>query len=313
MSEPGPSDARASRLGPWWQAARPLAQANIAMPLVVGQALAIAGGARFHAVACVLVHLFGVFDHLFIVFANDVADQAGDRVNETPTPFSGGSRVLVDGRLTVTALVRAAALMALGMIVVSAIAAFAFDRTAMLLGAGAAIALLLAYSFAPLRLSYRGLGELAQGLGTGAVLPAVGYLAHAGSLGGLVPSQLVPLIVLGIASNVNTALPDVTADRAVDKRTWPVRVGAVVARKHSLLAIALGVLSTPLLLPVDTSPGWLAACELPALAVLAINAVQWRSADPRERAACTRFVFLNGLAIQLAMVMWTVALLSELG
>ena len=45
--------------------------------------------------------------------------------------------------------------------------------------------------------------------------------------------------------------------------------------------------------------------------VLGINALQWRSADPHDRAACTRFVFLNGLAINLAMVMWTIALLRS--
>jgi 1,4-dihydroxy-2-naphthoate polyprenyltransferase len=299
-----------SALRSWWQAARPLAQVNIALPLVVGQALAIAGGAAFHPIACVLVHLFGVFDHLFIVFANDVADEAGDRLSTTHTAFSGGSRVLPDGRLEAAALVRAASAMALGMVVVSATLAFAFDRTPMLLGCGAAIALLLAYSFAPLRLSYRGFGELAQALGTGAVLPAVGYVAHAGDLTGLHVAALVPLVVLGAASNINTALPDAPADREVDKRTWPVRVGLPHARKHSMLAIALGVLTTPLLLPA-ASQSWLAACEVPSLVVLGINALQWRSADPHDRGACTRFVFLNGLAINLAMVMWTIALLRS--
>jgi len=296
-------------LGPWWQAARPLAQVNIAMPLVVGQALAVAAGARFHVLACVLVHLFGVFDHLFIVFANDVADEAGDRLSTTHTAFSGGSRVLPDGRLTARALVRAAAIMALGMVVVAAIGAFALDRPALLAGSAAATGLLLAYSFAPLRLSYRGWGELAQGLGTGVVLPAIGWVAHAGSLGGLRLESLAPLLVLGIAGNVTTALPDAPADREVDKRTWPVRVGTVAARKHSLLVIALGVLMTPLLLPADASTAWLAACEVPPLLLLAGNAMLWRSADPRATTACSRFVFVNGAAINLAMVLWTAALL----
>lgn len=296
-------------LGPWWQAARPLAQVNIAMPLVVGQALAVAAGAQFHVVACVLVHLFGVFDHLFIVFANDVADEAGDRLNTTHTAFSGGSRVLPDGRLHAAALVRAAAIMALCMVVVAATGAFVLDRPALLAGSAAAIALLLAYSFAPLRLSYRGWGELAQGLGTGVVLPAIGWVAHAGSLDGLRIEALAPLLVLGIAGNVNTALPDAPADRAVGKRTWPVRVGSAAARKHSLLVAAIGVLMTPLVLPADVSPAWLAACEVPSLVLLGMNALLWRSADPHAREACARFVFVNGAAINLAMVSWTIALL----
>lgn len=299
-----------TRIAAWWQAARPLAQVNIALPLVVGQALAIAGGARFDAFACVLVHLFGVFDHLFIVFANDVADEDGDRKSSTHTIFSGGSRVLPDGLLDARSLVRAASLMALGMVVVSATAAFALDRDAMLVGCGAAIALLLAYSFAPARLSYRGFGELAQGLGVGAVLPAIGWVAHAGSLEGLAPEMLAPLVVLGIASNIATALPDAPADREVDKLTWPVRVGVGKARRHVMLVAALGVLMTPLLFAERPSDTVLALCEVPSLGVLAIASLVWRSGDPRDRAGCTRFVLLVGGAINLALVAWTIALVS---
>jgi 1,4-dihydroxy-2-naphthoate octaprenyltransferase len=296
------------RVAAWWQAARPLAQVNIAMPLVVGQALAIASGARFDVLACVLVHLFGLFDHLFIVFANDVADEAGDRASKTHTIFSGGSRVLPNGLLDARALVRAASAMALGMVIVSATAAFVLDRDAMLVGCGAAIALLFAYSFAPLRLSYRGLGELVQGIGVGAVLPAIGYVAHAGSLDGLEPKMLLPLVVLGIASNMSTALPDAPADREIGKQTWAVRVGVASARKHTMFVAALGVLLTPLLLPEDPDQNVLAMCEVPSLAVLLVAALVWRSADPNDRKGVTRFVALVGLAINLAFVGWTVAL-----
>ncbi len=297
-----------ARLGAWWQAARPLAQFNIAMPLIVGQALAVATGVPFGALACVLVHVFGLCDHLFIVFANDVADEAGDRLNATHTIFSGGSRVLPDGKLLPSDLRRAASLMALGMLAICATSAFAFDRPTLLLGCGAAFVLLFAYSFPPLRLSYRGFGEIAQGLGIGAVLPAIGFVAQAGSLENLHAVQLVPLVVLGIASNITTALPDTPADREIGKLTWPVRVGPVSARKHSLLVIALGVLMTPLLLPSDTSESWLFACEAPSLVVLVVAAFTWRSADPQDRRGCGYFVFLGGLAVNLAMFAWTLAL-----
>ena len=300
---------RPGGLAAWWQAARPLAHVNIAMPLVVGQALAIAAGARFNAFACVLVHLFGVFDHLFIVFANDVADESGDRASATHTMFSGGSRVLPDGLLDARTLVRAASAMALGMVLVSATAAFALGRDAMLVGCGAAIALLLAYSFAPLRLSYRGFGEVVQGIGIGAVLPAIGFVAHAGSLDGFDPKWLVPIVVLGIASNMSTSLPDAPADRAVGKRTWPVRAGVANARKHVMLVAALGVLLTPLILPAATDESQLAICEVPSLVVLGIAAFVWRGADPKDRRGVTRFVALVGLAINLALVGWTIALL----
>jgi 4-hydroxybenzoate polyprenyltransferase len=83
-------------------------------------ALAVAHGHALQLEAAVLAQLFGLFDQWFIVWANDLADEATDRANATATPFSGGSRVLVEGRLTRAALTRAAALAALGCVGVAA-------------------------------------------------------------------------------------------------------------------------------------------------------------------------------------------------
>jgi 1,4-dihydroxy-2-naphthoate octaprenyltransferase len=38
------------------------------------------------------VHLFGLFDQLFVVYANDVADYPSDLHNTTHGRYSGGSR-----------------------------------------------------------------------------------------------------------------------------------------------------------------------------------------------------------------------------
>lgn len=295
-------------LGAWWQAARPLAQVNIALPLLLGQALALAGGAKFSVVSCVVVHLFGLFDHLFIVFANDVADEAGDRRNTTPSPFSGGSRVLPDGRLVARQLVVAAAVMALAMVGVAAYGELALARRGMMAGSAIAIVLLLAYSYGP-KLAYRGGGEVLQGLGCGVVLPAVGYVAQMGTIEGVPWAALVPVAILGVASNIATALPDAAADREVGKRTWPVRVGLVAARKHTMLLVALGVLTTPLVLP-DLVGGELLPYEAPGLLALAIAAMTWRRAPVGDARGTTRFVFTIGAAIQVTLLTWCYALVT---
>ena len=63
----------------WIQAARPLAQLNIALPLLFGQALAFAALGRFSLGWMYLAGLFGLLVQLVIVFVNDFADRETDR------------------------------------------------------------------------------------------------------------------------------------------------------------------------------------------------------------------------------------------
>ena len=289
----------------WLQAARPLAQVNIAVPLLVGEALAFAATGQLAVWPLVLTHLLGVLDHLFIVFANDVADEAGDRKNTTFNAFSGGSRVLVQGKLQPAQLRRAAAVMAVAIVGVAVTMAWQFDRPHLLGLWGSALLVLWAYSFAPLRLAYRGFGALAQGLGVGVLLPLIGWYSQTGDLGSFPWPALAPLFLLGVASNITTALPDAPADAEIGKLTWPVRYGPRRARKHSLQLIALAAFMTPFVLP--DQPKWIwAALEAGPVLALLLNLRQLDHADPEHRSACTRFIILNGLAANLAMLGWAI-------
>ncbi len=276
----------------WLQAARPLAQANLAAPLLLGQALAYARTGRFDPWLLGALGLFGVLDQLFIVFANDVADAEHDRPEER-TPFSGGSGVLGEGKIARRALARAAgiAYVALGgLSVVLAVVA-----TPLALAAWAAAgALLHAYSFRPLRLSYRGGGELLQGLGIGAVLPLLGYSVQAGGLEAFPVAALAPAVLLGSAGNVATALPDHAADRRARKRTWAVRLGVVRAAWA-----CLGLTTTAVYLALavsEFSAEWVSFAALP-LAVAA-------GTNVRTKRGVVRFVFLQGAATQVVWLAW---------
>jgi len=85
----------------WIQAARPFSNINLIFPLLIGQAFAFNIHGRFDWLRCVLILLYGWIDQMYIVFMNDVADHETDRRNTTFTPFSGGSRVLPENKLTV--------------------------------------------------------------------------------------------------------------------------------------------------------------------------------------------------------------------
>jgi len=218
----------------WVQAARLPSQMYIFWPLLLGQALAMGAGFSWEIV--LVCHFYGLASQLYIVFANDVADMATDRRNFTFTLFSGGSRVLVEGLLSRRQLARAALFCAL----LSALAGVFLGirhhnwlpLPFILFGLG----LLWAYSYPPLRLSYRGGGEYLQMGGVGLVLPMIGFSAHAGNFTGL-PWAFMPLmLVLSLACAMATALPDEPSDRVDGKRTHAVRFG-VAASQRSILRL----------------------------------------------------------------------------
>lgn len=295
------------KLSSWVQAARPLAHANIAIPLLVGEVLGWATTGQWDLRLVALTHVAAVLDQLFIVFANDVADEASDRENGEATLFSGGSRVLVEGKISPGALRRASWGAAAALLGVAAFMALGLARPLLFPLWVVGVALLWAYSYPPLRLSYRGHGEVAQGLGLGVVLPVVGYYTVAGTLDGLSWQALVPLFVLGFAGNINTALPDARADAATDKRSWPVRYGLSRARKHALQLFGLATFMTPFVLPGLSKSTWFSVEVGPAL-VLLLAALTWREAAPADRRGCVRFVFLCGLALNVLMLGWCGAL-----
>jgi 1,4-dihydroxy-2-naphthoate octaprenyltransferase len=298
----------------WIASARPLAQANVAVPLVFGQALAYHATGRFDWLLALAIHAFGVVDQLFIVWANDVADVAGDAANDSPTPFSGGSRVLPDGKLSLRALARAAQVAAVLVVGIGAALAYRDSRPTPLVLALLAIALLHAYSFAPLRLSYRGEGEVLQGLGVGVVLPVFAFDVQAGGIDAFPWRVLVATFLLGWAGNVTTALPDARADAAVDKRTIAVRFGVRRAEISSVLAIAAAAVVAAAVGPPEEPPLRL-AFSLATLALLAPNVRAMAHGPPelRRKASLIRFVIVNGGASTALLVCWSLALLLTTG
>lgn len=287
------------------QATRPLAHANIAPPILYGQALALATTGAFSWRVLVLAQIFGVVDHLFIVFANDFADREADARNQVFNAFSGGSRVLPDGRLPPRLILGLA--IACSLLLVAMTLPFALDRPLLPFLAMAAVALLLAYSYPPLALSYRGGGEWLQALGVGVVLPLVGFHAQEPSLGAIPWLALAPSFVLGLAGNVLTALPDEPADREVGKLTWAVRRGVARAARDLVALTALAIVLGGLVLPFPSHVARVAATALP-LAALGTALPLLPEDRPRSRRGLLLFMLATGAASTGALVAWTLAL-----
>lgn len=282
----------------WIQAARPLAHVNIAVPLLLGQVAAWHVTERFSGWWLAASLIWGAVSHLFIIFANEFADRHADSGRRTI--LSGGSGVIPEGKLGASQLARAAVGAAVLLLVYSFAVAL-FGRVWTPLFGLAALLLMWLYSFEPARLSYRGGGELLQGIGMGVGLPSLGYYFQTGSI--LAPGWiLAPTTLLGICSNILTALPDVRDDARAKKKTWPVRHGMTSARRFASAGIAFASFAIFLWTPSVSMPARAVTCVAPLLFLL----VGARSSDP------FRAALWSSVALQVLLALWMLTMLAGL-
>jgi 1,4-dihydroxy-2-naphthoate octaprenyltransferase len=231
------------RLSPFWLALRttrlPFLTAT-AVPVLLGIAVAASHGA-FAWWTALLTLIGGSLAHLAINVTNDIFDtlSGADDANTTPTMFSGGSRVAVYDLVTIRGLAAIAiglfgAAAAIGLVLV------AVTQSMTLLWIGVAgIAVGVAYTAPPLKLVYRGLGEIAVAVGFGPIMLLGAYVVQTGQMAwepfvlSLVPGILIALILY-----VNE-IPDRRSDAEAGKRTLPVRLSPETVRTGYLLGALL--------------------------------------------------------------------------
>jgi 1,4-dihydroxy-2-naphthoate octaprenyltransferase len=254
-----------AQLALWLKAARLQFLTGSVMPVLVCGALAWHDTGEFHFGLWLLTLLGMVLVHSGANLANDFFDHlsGNDEANvDYFNPFTGGSRVIQEGSVH-PLLVLAAAFVCLG--AGSAIGLYLvwarglFILLLGLIGVGTAFF----YTAPPLKLAYRGLGELCIALDFG-FLPALGAyyvqtqeISWAPVVGGL-PSTLLITAILFI-----NQFQDMRADAWADKRNWVVRLGRAKARYWFYAMIA----GAPVSLAVGVILGW-----LPNLALLGLGA-----------------------------------------
>ncbi len=174
------------------------------------------------------------------------------------TPFSGGKRVIVDGLLTrqQTAMV-AGVFYAIA--VVCGVAIVLVREPAVLWLGIVGIAVAFFYHAPPLKLSYRGCGELSVVLTYGPLIAAGTYLVQRHTVDGTVLWAATPLgLAIGAFLLINE-FPDARADAMAGKRTLVVRLGRRRAAWWFAVLVAIayvGVLLLPLAgLPLSVMMG----------------------------------------------------------
>jgi 1,4-dihydroxy-2-naphthoate octaprenyltransferase len=263
MSDVGAGRPRLSRWWTFFLATRlPFLTATI-VPVALGGAVAAENGA-FSWGWWLLALVAACAVHLGLNMANDIFDDASgaDAANVTPTPFSGGSRVIQYGLVTRRTMVRAC--IALYAVAIAIGFVLAAERGWWLLAIGAVgVVLSIAYTAPPFRLVHRGLGEPVTALGFGPVMTLGAYFvcAQQWSWEAFYASLPVALLI-ALVLYVNQ-VPDRAGDEAVGKRTlivrWPetrVITAYELMAGTAFLLIAVGPL-------VGITPWWTLIALLP--------------------------------------------------
>ena len=227
--------------------------------LIVGLALYVFGvlwalllGAPFALARLLLGYLVIMPAHLSVSYSNDYFDVDVDKLGK-PTFISGGSGVLVEHPELRSAARRIAILLMLCSLAIGiifwALYAYPFWYLGLVL-----LGNLLGwfYSAPPVRLAYRGLGELSTMLTSGFLLPGMGYLVARGSLDGNGLFFLIPLMLYGLAFILTVHIPDMEVDRLGNKRTWVARRGRAFGftlAGMALLGATLSIFLFPQLFP----------------------------------------------------------------
>jgi 1,4-dihydroxy-2-naphthoate octaprenyltransferase len=215
----------------WKFALKPASWPKLLVPMLLGQAVGVAASGSVSAAAVAFGLLFTVLDGVFIVLLNDWADRDIDGLKRRLLPGAGSPKTIPDGVLPATSVLLGGAVSgaaAAG----AAFAAGAWLGRPLLGWAGVGcLGLFLAYSFPPLRLNYRGGGELLEALGVGLALPWLNAYAQSGRAAGAELWVLFGYAMASLASAVASGLGDEVSDRAGGKRTVVTMLGNALARR----------------------------------------------------------------------------------
>jgi 1,4-dihydroxy-2-naphthoate polyprenyltransferase len=238
------------------------------------------------------------------VFTNEIFDWESDRRNTHAGPFTGGSRVLVEGRLTPGQL----GLGAVAALLLSGGFAWGLpDPPTESLAVLAVLAVLaIGYTAPPLKLCWRGVGELNVAATHSVLVVLFGHTLQGAALDDPLPWLLsLPLFLSVLPAITLSGVPDHDADRGAGKRTLVVLLGpahAVRMVQGTALLAASAALLLYLYSPYSTHFAMLSLVAMPH-AVLLVARLQRYLGQARPPGR------IDGLmALALLYIVWFVLL-----
>lgn len=237
------------------------------VPVLLGILVAARQG-FFDPVSALLTVVGACFVQLGLNVANDVFDtvQGADDANVTPTKFSGGSRVIQYGLLSLRQMALASgAFYVLAALIGVALLVLRGSPALLAIGVVGLI-VSLGYTAPPLKFVYRGLGEVAVALGFGPFMLVGAYVVQTAGLLTWEPfvASIPVALLVALILYVNE-IPDRRGDARAGKRTLPVRFSrrAVIGGYNAAAALAYVALAVGVVLGVLPWPALLMFLTLP--------------------------------------------------
>ena len=211
-------------------ALKPKSWPKLLVAAAFGQVLGIAAAGRFDPGGAVLGFAFTLFDLAFVVLLNDWGDREVDALKRRLFEHECSPKTIPDRILhprSVWQLGAGAGAMALA---VASIAESVALRPGALVGAALCMLVFVAYTLPPLRLNYRGGGELLELVGVGFALPWWNAYVQSGRATPPQLGWLPAFALLAFASALASGLSDEHSDRLGGKRTFATMFGAAQVR-----------------------------------------------------------------------------------
>lgn len=197
------------------------------MPVALGATISWSEARRFDILTFLMVLLGASLLHLAANLCNDYFDHVtkNDWLNKNPTPFSGGSRVIQEGMIAPKRMLAASlACFAAGSLIGLWLNHRLGTNVILFLGI-TGVFLGFFYTALPLKIGYRGLGEMIVGFCFGPLVVIGSYYTQAMSFSWTALWASIPVgILVGLILFINE-FPDYEADKAVDKNTFVVLLG----------------------------------------------------------------------------------------
>lgn len=212
---------------PWLKATRaPFLTATI-VPVLLGAAIAWSETSRFNWGFFWLTLLGVVFIHTGTNLVNDYFDHksGNDEANLNYNPFSGGSRVIQDKEIPARGILYFAVSFFAAGSIIGLYLNYALENNVVLALGIIGILLGFFYTAAPLKIGYRGMGELVVGFCFGPLVVFGAYYVQAKHLSILPVISAIPVGILVLLILYINEFPDYAADKQVRKNTVVVLLG----------------------------------------------------------------------------------------
>lgn len=211
------------------------------MAFSVGALLALAGGGSFDPMRFILGYAVVLLGDLSTHYSNDYFDVEVDKHIEQKKFFAGSGILVYNPNLRSLSRRISLSLLAFSNILAVGLVLFLDVPIEFFVVIFVADLVGWFYSAPPLRLTSRGVGELAVACVTGFAIPGLGYLAVRSQFDPLFVYFALPFIMYGLMLSLSLEAPDVEIDRKGGKRNLVVRKGTLSV---FLFVCALSVLAT---------------------------------------------------------------------